>query len=268
MDIIISGTDKCSTFCQVFQHLKLFSANINILFESKRMYIQTMDSYRISIIEIIIPDSWFSSYTISENVCIGVNTNYFFKILASREASQNITIHFDNDNSDTLFIALHSENKAVFDREFELPLIELEAELMSIPSYDTNADVTMCSSNFSSIVGQLKMFGDNVNISCNESKFVLSASSQESGKMNVNIEIDDLNSFAINDGANLELSFSLQYLNNICLYHKISREIEVKLTDGYPLKAIYHLDLNDDSSSTESAKIIFYLAPRVDDNDD
>lgn len=268
MDIVINGPEKCSTFCQLFQHLKLFSSNINIQFESNRMYIQTMDSSRISIIEVILPHTWFFSYSVTESVCIGVNTNNLFKILSSRENSQNISIRFDTENSDVLYISFHSDNKAVFDREFEMPLIELESEIMSIPPYDTNADITMCSSNFASIVSQLKMFGDNVNISCNENKIVLSSSSQETGKMNVNIEIDDLNSFAINDGVELELSFSLQYLNNICLYHKISREIEVKFTEGYPLKAIYHLDLNDDSSSDTSARIIFYLAPRIDDNDE
>jgi len=233
------------------------------MFSDTHMYIQTMDSSKISIIEINLPASWFQTYEIGANQCIGINTNILFKILNSRETSQNISIQYDLENNDKLFIQFHSENKAVFDKHFEVPLMEIDSELMQIPEYESNADFTMCSANFSNIIGQLKMFGDNLNIECTEENIVLSSSSEESGKMNVNIQIDDLNSFAINDGQELHLSFSLTFLHNICLYHKIAKEIEIQLTDGFPLKAKYVLGADE----TNNANLTFYLAPRINDDD-
>lgn len=270
MEIAIQSKENCICFCNLFQHLKVFSANVNIMFEDSRMYVQTMDSSRISIIEISLPAGWFNKYEINEKHCIGVNTTILFKILNSREPSQDIAIHFDTEDSDKLFIHFHSENKAVFDKHFEIPLMEIDTELMGIPEYESNADLTMCSANFSNIIGQLKMFGDNLTIECTEENIVLSSSSEESGKMNVHIQIDDLNSFAINDGQRLNLSFSLPYLHNICLYHKIAKEIEIQLTDGFPLRARYYLgdtaDTEEESSDSNKPILSFYLAPKIDED--
>lgn len=265
MNILIQQKENCVCFSHLFQHLKAFSTNVNIMFEESRMYIQTMDSARISIIEAVLPGSWFQKYEIETPQSIGVNTNILFKILNSREPSQNISIDFDMENNDKLFIHFHSENKAVFDKFFEIPIIEIDSELMSIPEYESNADLTMCSTNFANIIGQLKMFGDNLSIQCTEESIVLSSSSEESGKMNVNIQIDDLNSFAINDGQQLQLAFSLNFLNNICLYHKIAKEIEIQLTEGFPLRARYYLGSEEETS--KNGMLTFYLAPKIDDDE-
>lgn len=275
MNISIQQKENCVCFCHLFQHLKAFSTNVNIMFEESRMYIQTMDSARISIIEAVLPAAWFQTYELETPVSIGVNTNILFKILNSREPSQNISIQLDSENNDKLFIHFHSDNKAVFDKFFEIPLIEIDSEMMQIPEYESNADLTLCSTNFANIIGQLKMFGDNLNIKCNEESLVLSSSSEESGKMNVNIQIDDLNSFAINDGQELNLAFSLTFLGNICLYYKIAKEIEIQLTEGFPLRARYYLGSGNEpvDSSAESATsatlatLTFYLAPKIDDDE-
>jgi hypothetical protein len=52
-------------------------------------------------------------------------------------------------------------------------------------------------------------------IDCSEEKITLCATSQETGKMMVDINIDDLDEFAINDGETISLSFGLKYLHNI-----------------------------------------------------
>jgi len=46
--------------------------------------------------------------------------------------------------------------------------------------------------------------------------------------MTVEIKIDDLDAFSINDGENVNLSFSLAHLHNICTYHKICKDVEIK----------------------------------------
>jgi DNA polymerase III sliding clamp (beta) subunit (PCNA family) len=76
--------------------------------------------------------------------------------------------------------------------------------------------------------------------------------------MTVDININDLDSFAINEGENLSLSFSLSYLHNICMYSKISKDIEIKLTRDYPMKITYLL-------GDENSKMTFYLAPKIND---
>ena len=105
------------------------------------------------------------------------------------------------------------------------------------------------------------MFGTDLNIECSEEKIVLCASSAEQGKMYVQIKIDDLSTYMINEGETVNMSFSLTYLHNICLYNKISKEMEIKICQNCPMKITYILN------GHENAKMVFYLAPRINDAD-
>lgn len=263
MSITIGITDiqKAECFSALFQHIRLFTEQINIMLESGRMYIQSMDSARVSIFEIFIPSTWFDVYqhTNVGSTTIGLNSTMLFKILNTRDKLQEISIVFNEDDPDKLFLNLTCDNKSIFDKHFELPLLDLDYELMNIPHIESQAELSISSTNFASIINQLKLFGDSLDIECNEENILLTSVSQESGKMLVKIDIDDLTSYAINEGENMKISFSLNNLHNICMYNKIAKEIEIHLTKNYPMKIIYNL--GDDT------KLVFYLAPKIDDSD-
>lgn len=258
MNIVINDLAKADTFAAIFQHIKLMTESINILFENERMYIQSIDSSRISIFEIELPKTWFSEYTKSttSTITLGVRVSVLYKILNSREKMQNINISYE-DNSDALDIHFYSETKMEFDKRFEIPLIDIEYEIMSIPDIDYSAEFTLDSSNFANLINQLKIFGDTMDITCSEDNIILYSNSHENGKMSAEIKIDDLDMFSINEGDILNLSFSLIHLHNICLYNKISKHIEIKLCNDYPMKIIYIL------SGCEESKMMFYLAPKI-----
>jgi proliferating cell nuclear antigen len=219
-----------------------------------------MDSSKISILEIFLPKSWFDEYDIGDtSVVIGVHCNYLYKILNTRETGQDLLLSFDSD-TDYLCIEFTSLQKTIFNKRFELPLIDIEMELMEIPPIDTDADFSMSSATFANIINQLKIFGDTVDIHCNEEKMTLASNSQETGKMSVDISIDDLTEFAIAEGLELSLSFSLNLLHNICLYSKLAKTIDIKLTKDFPFQSIYSL-------GADNAHMTFYLAPKINDDD-
>lgn len=264
MNIHIQQLQKAEIFTGLFQHVKAFTDQINIMFEKERMYIQTMDSAHVSIIEMELPSSWFDSYEHKQpnTIVVGIHSTILFKVLASREKTQSINITYDPDG-DTLKINFDSENKAEFAKHFELPLMDLDTELMGIPDIEHQAEFTLSSPHFSSLITQLQMFGDTLDIECNEEKIMLSATSVDHGKMFVEIKIDDLTTFIIDEGGKLNLSYSLQYLHNICLYNKLAKEIEIKLSTAYPIQIIY--DLGGEHGN--NAKIKFYLAPKINDEE-
>jgi hypothetical protein len=45
------------------------------------------------------------------------------------------------------------------------------------------------------------------------------------------------------------------------MYNKLAKDIEIKLTRDYPMKITYAL-------GDEKSKMIIYLAPKINDNDD
>lgn len=259
MEIVITNPVKAELFTSIFQNIKVFTDHISILCKANGIYLQTMDSSRVSIIELSLPSTWFDKYSHSDNVAIGISSSILYKILNAREKSQNIQIVYENTTTDTLSLHFTSEEKNNFDKHFEVPLIDLEMDYMTIPHIEYVAEFTIPSGVFSSLINQLKMFGESMDINCSEEKIVLFSNSIDSGKMSVEMNIDDLTSFSINEGEELKLSFSLNYLHNICAFNKLSKEMEIKLADNFPLSIIYDL--------SNEGFMKFYLAPKIDDSD-
>jgi proliferating cell nuclear antigen len=262
MNISITDIGKAELFAIIFQHIRVFTENINIIFKSDQMYIQFMDSAHISIIEIVLPKDWFDQYELSghQNLTLGVNSTILFRILNSREKTQAIHIQYDKSDSDKLHIKFLSENKNEFNKYFDVQLLDLDSELLEIPEMEHSAEFTLSASHFSNIIAQLKVFGDAMEILCTEDKIILYSQCQESGKMSVEINIDELTSFSINEGEQVKSSFGLTFLNNICLYNKIAKEIEIKITEHKPLKMVYVITGHVD------AKMTFYLAPKFEED--
>ena len=122
MNIIINNTQKAELFAHLFQHIKLFTEQINICFESERMYIQTMDNSRISILEIVIPKDWFHEYTVTESITIGINVNIFYRVLNSREKAQQLRISLTDKDTDKLQVFLTGESKDEFNFKHQTTL--------------------------------------------------------------------------------------------------------------------------------------------------
>jgi proliferating cell nuclear antigen PCNA len=260
MNISLKSSDKADKFAYIFQHIKLFTEQINVMFENERVYIQAMDSSRVSIFEIEIASEWFDTYARANegNICLGLNASILYKILNTRDKSQELSINYNEEDSDKLEVCFKGGNKSVFDKHFSIPLIDIDEQLMEIPQNDSHAEISLNATNFANVVSQLKLFGDTVDISCSEEQILFCSNSPESGTMTVEISMDDLDEFAINDGADLKLSFSLSHLHNICMYHKICKDVEIKWINEFPMQITYNID-------NSMVKLRFYLAPKFSD---
>ena len=258
MEIVINNPVRAEIFATLFQHMKLFAECMNIYFNTEDVFIQAMDPSHVSVIEIKLPREWFDEYNVTTNTMIGINTHILFKVLNIREKSHTLRLNLDPNNDDRLEINLVSEDTSVYNRNFVVPLIDIDSEVMGIPEMEYQAELSFPSVVFSTLIDQMKIFGETLSILCSEEKVEMNSESIDTGKMFVNIPIDDLNSFAIEEDEILNMSFSLTHLKNICLYSKISKEVEVYLKRDFPIKLIYTLDHED-------AKAMFYLAPKIDD---
>lgn len=257
----ITNLQRADSFVALFQHVKLFSEHINIIFSDEKMYIQCMDSSKVSVFEICLPKEWFDSYALTNNasVTIGISSNMLFKVLNTRDKKQEMRFSFESD-ADSILIEFNCDDKNIYDKEFAIPLMDIETEMMNIPEMESTADISLPSANFANAVKDMKLFGDTFNLSCDQENLIMSSNSEDSGKMKLKITTDDLTSYEIEEGAELQTSYSLGILYNISLYSKLSEFIHFHVKDGYPLKIVYELD-ND----IEGAKMAFFVAPKIED---
>ena len=256
MKISINDLNKVEMFTILFQNMKSMSDLINIQFSQEKMYIQAMDSSKVSIIEIVLPNTWFSEYECTIPVTLGIHTVILYKILSARDKSQFINIEYDSEE-DRIFFHMCSNDKSIFDRKFECPLIEIDTEIMEIPDVDYQVELSLPSANFSLLISQLKGFGESLEFHCSETLIKLVANTIESGSMTVEVKIDDLCSFSIEEGQDVVLSFGLQYMSSICQYHKVAEDIDIKLHMESPLLIEYNL--------IDNGIIKYYLAPKISD---
>ena len=237
MRLTIDDPIKAETFSQLFQPMKTFTDSINITFKQEELSVQCMDLGMILIAQLNLPKSWFTFYEVEQPEIIGVSTGLLSKVLSIKDKSQGLEWNTHQRN-DHIFVRYSSpsDNKLVFEKTFEVPLIDLDSELMEIPPIEYSADFALPTLVFSSMIHQLKQFGEAVRIECTEEHIELVAESVEYGNMKTHIPIQDLEEYSIEEGGVVRGSYALKHLNLICQYQKIAKNMEVGVSSEYPMK--------------------------------
>jgi proliferating cell nuclear antigen len=266
MKLTIQEKTKIDILVALFQLLKSCSSSIKLDFSQEQLYIQGMDKSHVCLFHIQINSSWFSSYQCEESETndvesIMVDSTSLHTILSRAQDNNTLVINYDQNNEDVMDIELlvtstdnNNNQKGDYNRYFQISLIDLEQTSLSIPEIEYDAEFSMSSKQLHDLTGQLILFGDILNILCNEEGIDLNTSGDH-GKMKVSIPMDDLNEFSICEGEQLDLSYSLTYIHKMCLTTKLSKNVEIGIREDYPIRIKY--DLGDDSY------VVFFIAPKI-----
>ena len=255
MILTIENKSKMEMFVALFQLLKNWGSHLNLHFDKKQLYIQSMDKSHICLSSITIKSQWFSSYNIGDPIDISLDSTNFAIMMNYALKHSKMEIKFeDASEPDKIFINMSSTSKDKFDHFFELTLIDVEEESLGIPEVDYDVEFSIESKKFSELISELMVFGTNLNIICTENLLEFNADG-DTGKLKVNIDIDDLNEFAISEDETLDISYSLNHVGKLCLSTKLGQNVSVAISSEYPMAIKY--DLGDDSS------VAFFIAPKV-----
>ena len=259
MNIEIHDKTKADTFCNIFQHAKVFAEHINITFNDTKLYVQSMDSSHIVIFEIHLPKEWFDvyEYNTTGDIIIGISSAIFSKVLNTRDKTQKIKLEFSQEHSDKIYIHhIGSGETTTLDKHFHLPLMDIESEMLAIPDFDSDVTITMPSSSLSSIIHQLSIFGDTMTFHCSENGIHVVTESQETGKMEVDIVDTPETSCVISEDTDMKVSYALYKMNDICSNTKLSKNAEISISSCFPIRIKYDI--------SGVGKLLCYLAPKVD----
>jgi proliferating cell nuclear antigen len=254
MRLTIENKPKQEMFVALFQLLKNWSSIIIMHFEPNRLYIQSMDKSHICLADIEIKNTWFTEYNCLTDSKLSVDANNFAILL--NYALKHDSIELKYDDQDKLYINFlnGAEKKMSFDNFFELNLVDIEDNSLHIPTVDYDVEFTIETKKFVDVLAQLNVFGTDLNIKCNENALEL-YSSGDSTKLKVNIPIDDLNEYAISEGEEMNISYSLNHICKMCTSLKLCSTVDVSLSSEYPMSLKYNLG--------EGSKVNFYIAPKI-----
>lgn len=285
MKIVISNNDNVRKMKNIFQHLHSFNDFIRINISHERFYIQGMDKAHILLFELNLKNTWFDEFNINSDEDHGliINSKMLYKVLNVLEDKQDIIFMYDN--GDNLTIKLKYKNSKLC-KTFLIPLNNEEIALLEIPSVDYQCEFKIDTKTLSDIISNLEIFNDIMEIKCSEDLIVLSSNGIE-GCMNVEISIDEIIEYAIEEEETITLKFSLLYFTKMCMFNKLNNAVSVNISGNYPLELKYNMDTidnsndpddsdsddSDDSDDSENSKGLdnklknyfrFCLAPKID----
>ena len=265
MKIVITDPRKVSQFSSILKNLKNFSQDIEIHIDENRLYAQGMDSSHCCLFELELLSEWFTKYENNGGIRLGVNCEMIAKIFNMLGENQSIEMYYER-GADSLYITLSPNvGETGIVREFKLPLMDLQSELMEIPETEYAADIEMVSNDFTELVTQLNTFGSELRIQCEDE--IRLTGKGEMGSMDAVIKEDDILMYAIEEDAEIQLSFSLLYFHKMCLFRKLAPSLSLHLSsDETRVQVVYRLDdTTSDNTEIEDCKsyLRFFLAAKV-----
>jgi len=273
MKLEITDIEKADIFTQIFQNIKLFTTSASITFSEDRLYLQGMDSSHVSIFEFNLMKEWFDVYEISGPTTIGINTIIFHKILGTRGPEHKIVLVLDEADQDKMSIDFVCDDKGIFNKEFHMPLMDIDVEHMGIPDADYELEFTLTSKKMKSIVDELAHFGDTINISFDNATDTVyfSAEMEAEGAMKLKASIDDFDSCTVDDEAKIDSGFATRFIQFMTHFHKLNKVCTIYIQNDMPLQFKYALDAIEVGNDTETNKqnyARFFLAPKISDMDE
>ena len=176
--------------------------------------------------------------------------------------TQELTIE-THDDSDKISVSFENSNTiGQFNKYFELPLVDLEKELLNVVSSDTLVDLTIDSKVFCSLISQLTIFDNNLTLTFNEEN-IECVSSGSDGTMKALINVDEVKEYAIPESTVLKQSYSLRYVQMMCQFNKLSAVMELGFSEDRPMVMKYVLGDNNDTESF----VRIHLAPKIIDDE-
>lgn len=271
MKLILGMGNKrnLAIFCQFVENIRNICDFITFHFEDSRLYSQGMSEDHCSIFELTIQSDWFEFYEKKhgDTQTLTLRTSTLAKVLDTRQKSQFLVITYEG-NPNKIGIILKNKPKDEitneYPKEFEIPLITLDHELLTIPEKEYAIDFNIDSNNIRNIVEQLMLFDNVIGVKCNEEKIEFK-SNGEDGVLTINLFDEDdkyVDEFAIEEDYELNNEFNAKHFHSFCKFNKISKKVSLSFTNDFPLSFQYHLD----GEQSDLFTLKFLLAPQIKDD--
>ena len=259
--------EKSRIFATLLDILSSIVDELNIEFRKNEIYIQTMDSGRISLFELVLKDDWFEKYEVTDTVVLGIKLSIVNKILNCRHPTQSINIQFSSDNEDKIDISLINGTKGSFNKYYQTNVYDFDVELLNIPEVEADAEFTINSITLFKLFDQLKHFGDNITIECNQSSIQIeTVESEDFTEMKVEIPEDDIVEYSVVEDETIKVEYAIAPIckslsvARLSKDHTISDDFTVYVSKESPI--MIEFNLVGDSS------IKFWIAPKISLSDD
>ena len=244
MDIQISDA---ALFRKAMEALKDFLPQAQMQISRDGIRVRGMDVSHVGFVDYFLSAKDCDAIRVGSDSVVGINTTILSRILAG--ASDKLTIAEEGDH---LKIAFRTDGRAA---SFEVPTLSLDMDAVELPDMAYGATVKAKASDLSSVIKDLSMFGDMVNLTLNEEGFHVKAEG-DVGKGTMTLEPTEDREMAL-ENEPVSGSFAMKYLQQIMKScSSLSPNMEIAFDPSYPLRV--------SAQFGKESHFVAYLAPKID----
>lgn len=224
--------------------------------------LQAMDNSHVSLVSLNLRSDGFDKFRCDRNLSMGMNLASVSKILRCAANDDIITIKAQDDADSVNFVFEAPNQEKVSD--YEMKLMNIDAEHLGIPETDYSVVVKMPSGEFQRICRDLSQIGDSVQITCTKDGVRFSVSG-DLGTGNVklsqtaNVDKEE-EAVIIEMQEAVSLTFALRYLNSFTKATPLSAQVQLSMSADVPLVVEYKIE--------DMGYVRYYLAPKIEDSED
>ena len=244
--------DNTKTFAYIIQHMSLFSDYLKLQVSNDAFTIRCFNESRTSIADVKLSmNTWFTNCVCEQDVDMFVSSSILYKMLNVLDPTKEVELQIMDTG---MVIQGYNTNSKI---TYNLNALVLEIEDIDVPDQlDFMVDVTLPIKTFCNTIDNMMIVGEECVVKCSED-MMSCTSNGDNGSININILVDELEEYAIEEGLSIAQCYQLKLLHIIASFHKLGDNIYLKMSSDKPLLLLYNLD----TSGTSFVR--FLVAPKI-----
>jgi len=213
------------------------------------LFLRAMDPSQIAMVVFAMPKSSFTEYDApAPSAKIGLNFDNIAKILSRTRGGERLEISQAENKLQLKFIGEKRK------RSFKVPVLDMPAGATKEPTLQHDATIKVSSSHFKESLRDAALVSSHISLNADENGFSIEVHGDSSDLMEENEKTSE-EIIEMNVTKPAKATFPLQYLEDIVRACPENAPLMIHLKSNAPLKVEYEV---------ESAKVVYYLAPRID----
>lgn len=140
----------------VFEVIKPYIKETNILINKDGIKISTLDTSKVSLTYIKLDANKFEAYHCDKPVVVGIDTTTFFKTIKSANRRETITFYMNKGDEDKLGIELADPFMGKI-KDYKIPLLALDEKVINISEMSFDYVINMPSVQFQQIIKDIQL---------------------------------------------------------------------------------------------------------------
>jgi len=208
-----------------------------------------MDPANVAMISFKLLGSSFTEYNLDKEVDITINLDNLKQILRRAKPMDTVNFQLDEEKN-KLKVKIFGSSK----RTFSLSLINKPERAQKVPDLKFKTNISIASELFNEAVEDMGVISESVALLAEKNKFTI-VSESKLNKAKVEIPGEKNTIIAMDSSEPIQSKYSLEYLKKMIKASKLTKDLEIRFDNDYPLKLDYIIK--------DRLALSFVLAPRV-----